>query len=150
MASRGRPWVEVVPSTHLSARPPLCFGVEEDGCEAGLGPGSEAARSWGAGGAAGNELAESRRRRRGIRDSVLSAWTAAVRAVPPAQGPAFLVRIMFAPAAAAAAAAGAGAGRGKGRAAAAAVPVQPPPPPHMSGPLLLIYADGAGGFVAGA
>ena len=78
---------------------------------------------------------EEGRRAAAARDGVLRAWTSVVESVPPARAPAFIVRISL----------------GKS-AAAGKAPASPlaPAAPHANGPVLMLYADGSGGFLATA
>lgn len=77
---------------------------------------------------------EEGRRATAARDGVLRAWTSVVESVPPARAPAFIVRISL------------------GKSAAGKAPASPlsPAAPHANGPVLMLYADGSGGFLATA
>ena len=117
--------LEVVPPTHLSSRPALRFFAASDEPKAEAEAEAEAATGAGAAG------------------GVMRAWTSVVESVPPARAPAFIVRISL----------------GDGSVGSVGTTTtdrtmttggKPPPAPHGSGPVLMIYADGSGGFLASA
>lgn len=118
--------LEVVPPTHLSSRPALRFKAsDEPKAEAE----AEAEAATGAAAAAGG--------------GVMRAWTSVVESVPPARAPAFIVRISL----------GDGSVGSVGTTTTDRTKTtggKPPPAPHGSGPVLMIYADGSGGFLASA
>ena len=72
--------------------------------------------------------------------AVMRAWTSVVESVPPARAPAFIVRISL----------GDGSIGGTTTTTTTTSGGKPPPAPHGSGPVLMIYADGSGGFLASA
>ena len=140
--------LEMVPPSHMSPRVPLHFaagegkgsvGIGDSGGDDDRGGGKRGGYGWCGEGNDGGGGRESGRRGRDIRDGFLAAWSALTKVVPPKRGPAFIVRIAFPTLSA-----GAGAGVRSGW------QLSPPPLPHETGPLLLIFADGDGGFVAAA
>ena len=118
--------LEVIPPTHLSSRPALRFFAASDEPKAEAEAEAEAAT--GAGAAAGG---------------VMRAWTSVVESVPPARAPAFIVRISLGDGSV-------GTTTKTNKTTTKTTGGKPPPAPHGSGPVLMIYADGSGGFLASA
>ena len=118
--------LEVVPPTHLSSRPALRFFAASDEPKAEAEAEAEAATGAGAAG------------------GVMRAWTSVVESVPPARAPG--VHRSDLPR------------RRVDRVGrddddddrTMTTGGKPPPAPHGSGPVLMIYADGSGGFLASA